>query len=70
MKKTHDQLKYEVSTPAEQDADRGAAPGGRAVDPQREVALAAFGEGRHQQRESRRREQRATEALQRTEADQ
>ncbi len=55
---------------AEQDAHRGAAPGGRAVDAEREVALAALGEGRHQQRERGRGEQRAAEALEAAEGDQ
>ena len=69
MKKTHDQLRYEVSSAAEQDARGRAAAGGRAVDAEREVPLAALGEGRHQQRERGRCEQRAAEALQSAEGD-
>ena len=34
---------------AEQDACGGATPGGSPVDAEREVAVASFGEGRHQQ---------------------
>ena len=56
--------------PAEQDAGGGAAPRGRAVDPEREIPFPAFREGRHQQRERRRSEQRAAETLQRAERDQ
>src|SRR5207237_6645449 len=55
---------------AEQDADRRAASRGGAVDAEREVALAAFGEDRHQEGQSRRREQRATESLDRPKRDQ
>ena len=55
---------------AEQHADGRAGAGSGAVDPEREVPLAALGERGHQQRERRRREQRAAEALEGAEADQ
>ena len=54
----------------EQDAGGGAAAGRSAVDAQREIALTAFRERRHQQRECGRSEQRPTEALHRPEGDQ
>ena len=65
MKKIHDQLEVRGQDAAEQDAGRGAAARGGAVDAEREVALAALGEGRHQERQRRRREERAAEALNR-----
>ena len=55
---------------AEQHAGRGAAAGDRAPDAERDVALAALGEGRRQDRERGGREQRAAEALGRAEGDQ
>jgi hypothetical protein len=48
---------------AEQQPDRGAAAGDRAVDPERLVALGRLGERRRQQRERRGREDRAQRAL-------
>src|SRR5436309_1631215 len=48
----------------------GAASRGRAPDPEREVPLTSFAEGRRQDREGGRREQRRSEALQRAEGDQ
>ena len=55
---------------AEQDADGGTATCGGAVDSERAVALAALGEGRHQERERGRCKQRAAEPLQGAERDQ
>jgi hypothetical protein len=55
---------------AEQYAGRGAAAGRCAVDPQRHVAVATLGEGRHQQREGGGSEQGAAEPLNRPEGDQ
>jgi hypothetical protein len=55
--------------PAEQHPDGGTAAGGGAVDPERAVAVATLGEGRHQQRQRRGSEQRASEALHRSEDD-
>ena len=69
-KKIHDQLEGARQHAAEQDASRGAAARDRAPDPEREVALAALGEGRRQDRQRGRREQRCAEALQRAEDDQ
>jgi hypothetical protein len=56
--------------PAEQDADRGAATGRRAVDAEREVALAPFGERGDEQRQRGGREQRSAEPLEGAERDQ
>ena len=56
--------------PAQQDAGGGATAGGCPVDAEREVAIASFGEGGHEQRQRRRRKQRAAEPLYRAEADQ
>ena len=55
---------------AEQHAGGGAATRGGAVDPERAVAVAAFGERGHQERQRSRREQRAAEPLQGAERDQ
>ena len=55
---------------AEQHADGGAATRGCAVDAEREVALAALGEGGDEERERGRREQRSAEALEGAERDQ
>jgi MFS family permease len=55
---------------AEEDARGRAAARGGAVDPEREVALPALGEGGHQERERGRRHQRAAEALEGAEGDQ
>ena len=54
---------------AQQDAGSRAAPRSGAVDPERAVALVALGERRHQERERSRSEQRASQSLQRAEAD-
>ena len=54
---------------AEEDADCRAASGCTAVDAERDVAVAALAERRHQERERGRGEQRATEALQGAEGD-
>ena len=62
-KKIHDQLRALVSDAAEQHAGRGAAAGDGAPDAEREVALAAFVERRHEDRERGRREQRRAEPL-------
>jgi hypothetical protein len=56
--------------PTEQHARRSAATGRRTVDPEREVALTALGERRHQQRECGGGEQRPTEALDGAKGDQ
>ena len=53
---------------AKQDARGRAAARGGAVDPERTVALVTLGERRHQERERSRREQRASQPLQRAEA--
>ena len=53
----------------QQHADRPAAPGGRAPDAEREVAVTPLGEGRHQQRQARGRQQRAAEPLDPAERD-
>src|SRR6266545_2537877 len=55
---------------AEEDAGRAAAAGCGAPDPERGVALAALGEGRGQDRQRRRGEQRRAEPLERAERDQ
>ena len=55
---------------AEQHAGGGAAAGGRAVDAERAVPLLPLGEGRHQQRQRGRREQRPAEPLDGAERDQ
>ena len=55
---------------AEQDADRCAATRGGAVDPEREIPLAALCKRGHQERERGGREQRAPEALHCAERDQ
>ena len=48
---------------AKQHASRTAAAGGGAPDPEGEIALATFPEGRRQDRQGRRRQQRRTESL-------
>jgi hypothetical protein len=55
---------------AEQDAGRGAEAADRAPDAERDVPLAAFREGGHQDRERRRRDRRGAEALDRASSDQ
>ena len=70
MKKIHDQASAAGQDAAEQHAGSAAAAGDRAPDAEREVALAALGERRRQDRERRRREQRAAEPLERAEGDQ
>src|SRR3954452_13065061 len=54
---------------AQEDTDRGAAARHGSVEPEREVAVAALGEDRHQQRERGRRHERAAEPLNRPEDD-
>ena len=65
MKKIEGQLRYA----AEQHADGGAASGSRPPEAERDVALAALAERRHQQREAGRREERPAETFDRAEAD-
>ena len=55
---------------AEQGAGRGAAAGDAAPDAQGEIAFAALGEGRDEDRQGRRRQQRPAEALDAAEGDQ
>ena len=55
---------------AEQHAGRGAEAADRAPDAERDVPLAALGEGRREDRERRRRDHRRAEALERARRDQ
>ena len=70
MKKIHDQPRRARQGAAEQHAGGPAATRGGAPDAEGEVALAAFAEGGHQDRQRGRREQRGAEALKRAEGDQ
>ena len=69
MKKIHSQLEQIREDTAEQDACRRAEAADGAPDAERDVPLAAFAEGRHQDRERRRRDHRCAEALQGAGAD-
>ena len=70
MKKIQDQLIELVSSAAEQHAGGAAASGHGAPDAERDVALAALGEGRGQDREGGGGEEAAAEPLQGAEDDQ
>ena len=68
MKKIQGQLRYDVRTPPRSTPTAAPLSGRCAPDPERSVAVAALGEGRHQQGEAGGREQRPAETLQRAEA--
>ena len=62
-KKIHSQLRRVGEDPAEQDAGRGAEAADRAPGAERDVALAALGERRREDRQRGRRDDRRAEAL-------